>query len=427
MTSSGAHQRFEDLAKQYRAAAKEPLSIVIQKQLYALDREAGELLLRVLRAGQLSVKPGFVEWVDEELARKTKVRDIPHHRRSHDFDVMAGFLDPYCSCLHHYCQTYLTSIVTQHVKELTALDTRGMDEAQVRVVWVERAHALAASCEAIANRLISGNSTENHSTPLPPIEKWEPVVSWDPIGKHTTYSTRMANVRVYFEQFGKWATAAAADTSVDDRILLDSTTEFSKCIAPYLHEVRERLRRLIREAKTPGMAGALTSVLGRLQSDERQLISIDRDLPSRLAALKATFEEATALLTVNHGPVPAGWLFIDKSGRTHFKFQRTVKPRRSRTTRRRHGKQNTPLDDRRPIPTSTPANKGDGPYLPANVFSKSLRGRLRHATQADRQKLKVRSRLDGGVKMYCLVDIAKWWWHDLTDDLRQRATPYLDE
>lgn len=163
MDAPHTHERFTELARQYRMAAQQPLSVVIQKQLYALDREAGERLLRVLRAGQLSVKSGFVEWVDDELVRKAKVRDIPHHRRSHDFDVMAGFLDPYCSCLHHYCQTHLTSIVTQHVKELTALDTRGMDEAQVRVVWVERAHALAACCEAIASRLISGNPA--HVTP----------------------------------------------------------------------------------------------------------------------------------------------------------------------------------------------------------------------------------------------------------------------
>ncbi len=237
---------------------------------------------------------------------------------------MAGFLDPYCRCLHNYCQTYLPSIVTQHVKELTAFNSTGMEEQQIRVVWVERAHALAACCEAIARLLPLEQPAAQDSTSLPPIEKWEPLVVPDPVGENRSFGSRIEDARRLLGQFEEWLEPAekrlARDREFPENVVHDAISAFARMMAPYTYELTIRLQRLLSETKSESISRRAQDTLARLDSAERLLPLAGGGYIDRFHAFKEGFQASIVLIEVQQRDVPHGWLYRDDIGFVQFQW-----------------------------------------------------------------------------------------------------------
>lgn len=124
--------------------------------LYAPTREAGVLLRHGLRQGLLPDVNGFSGLVAQWVAEDRRNRSGPNHRRYQPHDAERHFLDPHARALTLYADRHLAGVVDLPPGGLSYFNTAGLTAGQIRVRWVERAHALAACCGAIAARLRTG-------------------------------------------------------------------------------------------------------------------------------------------------------------------------------------------------------------------------------------------------------------------------------
>lgn len=150
MLPGSACAKLRDLADWFRAKATGGVG---PQAMFALMRQAGELLLRALETGEVVVADaeGFLAWARQETDRERRVLEIPVVKRWNPPVEVAHWDDPFGRVFVAFLEGHFREAVWVPVGGFGTWYTRGMNDSQASVAWSRRALELANGCDAIAN------------------------------------------------------------------------------------------------------------------------------------------------------------------------------------------------------------------------------------------------------------------------------------